>query len=139
MNEISCLGSVLNTNWILTTSSCVGKFQGPLQYFLRVVNAKRQSYSIEKIILHESYNNMDSENDVALVRLSIPLKFTNSLKPSQLATELKSTEFRAYEWNTKKNIIFTTHDEFLPEILLPTRPQEIVHLHLFHHPAWDDF
>lgn len=124
MNEILCIGSVLNANWVLTTSSCVGKFQGPLQYLLLAGNVRKRSYSIEKIILHETYNNMDSENDVALVRLSIPLTFTNSMKPIQLSSELQSTELRAFEWNTKKNIMFITQNKFLPETLLPTRPKE---------------
>ena len=124
MNEVLCIGSVLNANWILTTSSCVGKFQGPLQYFLLAGNVKKRSYSIEKIILHEAYNNIDSENDVALVRLSIPLTFTNSIKPIQLSTELQSSELRAFEWNTKTNIVFITQNKFLPETLLPNRPEQ---------------
>lgn len=115
---------MLNAHWILTTASCVGEFQGPLQYFLLAVNARKQSYSIEKIILHESYNNADSENDVALVRLSIPLTFTNGLKPIRLSSELSSIELRAFEWNTKTNIMFLTQDKFLPETLLPVRPKE---------------
>ncbi|CAO1297760.1 unnamed protein product [Diamesa serratosioi] len=124
MNEILCLGSVLNTNWILSTSSCVGKFQGPMRFLLRAVDAKKRSYSIEKIVLHETYNNMDSVNDVALVRLSIPLTFTNSMKPIQLSAETKPTELRAYEWDTQKNIMFVPQTKLLLEFVLPTTQGE---------------
>ena len=126
MNEVLCIGSVLNADMILTTSSCVGKFQGQLQSFLLAIDANKQFHSIEKIILHESYNNVDSENDVALVRLSIPLRFTNRLKPIPLSTELQPNELRAFEWKTKKNIVFITNHKYLPEILLPNKSEENV-------------
>lgn len=124
LTETLCIGSVLNKNWILTTASCVGRFQGPSQYFLLAGNAKQRSYSIEKIIVHEKYNNIDSENDVALVRLSIPLTFTTSMKPIKLSAELQSSDLRAFEWNTRKNILFITQNKFLPESLLPNRVEK---------------
>uniref|UniRef100_A0A671P6R5 Prostasin-like n=1 Tax=Sinocyclocheilus anshuiensis TaxID=1608454 RepID=A0A671P6R5_9TELE len=50
-------------------------------------NPNEVSVSVSQVILHPEYNNLPNNNDMALLRLSSPVTFTNFIQPVCLAAE----------------------------------------------------
>ncbi len=50
-------------------------------------NPNEVSRSVSQVILHPEYNNIPHNNDMALLRLSSPVNFTNFIRPVCLAAE----------------------------------------------------
>ncbi|KAH8324261.1 hypothetical protein KR074_002673, partial [Drosophila pseudoananassae] len=115
-----CGGSIYNEWIILTAAHCVYN-EKPKHFSIRagssLINFGGQHVKVSKMIIHEKYNNITLENDIALLLLENPLD-TNStvIKPIELAQEPPNpgTNVLLTGWGSMYNEPL----EFYPQILL---------------------
>jgi hypothetical protein len=91
-----CGGSIINGNWILTAGHCTKDNQGasisPSTMFVRVGlnnpsnSTDGKTYAVNQVIVHEGYDDATLLNDIALLRLSDTINFTNAI-PINLINE----------------------------------------------------
>uniref|UniRef100_A0A8D3BCE6 Acrosin n=1 Tax=Scophthalmus maximus TaxID=52904 RepID=A0A8D3BCE6_SCOMX len=82
MSTHFCSGTILNHVWVLSATHC---FINKRLYFLieaTPYGVHAQIRSILKVKLHERYNNVRHNNDVALVLLSSPFHFSDHVQPA---------------------------------------------------------
>ncbi|XP_033757771.1 transmembrane protease serine 9-like [Pecten maximus] len=90
VGEQACGGSIIADNLILTAAHCFedpGSLN-PTRWEVRVgayhVNSRttyESVHHVQKIVMHESYNTVTVENDVAVMVLSQRINFNNMVKP----------------------------------------------------------
>jgi len=79
-----CGGSVIDDEWILTAAHCMVNNGSPLQPSVvngmvgvhDIANSEdgNQSLQIEEIFVHENYNSYTFDNDIALLKLAMPIE-----------------------------------------------------------------
>uniref|UniRef100_A0A665W478 Suppressor of tumorigenicity 14 protein homolog n=1 Tax=Echeneis naucrates TaxID=173247 RepID=A0A665W478_ECHNA len=72
-----CGASIISENWLLSASHCF-TYSG-MQDQYNHENVQRRS--LKRIISHPDYNQMTFDYDIALLELSEPLEFTNTIQP----------------------------------------------------------
>ncbi|KAI7800505.1 transmembrane protease serine 13a [Triplophysa rosa] len=86
-----CGGVFISQDFVLSAAHCVQQSMinsGGWRVYAGSVsqNTLKTAYSVKKIILHESYNDQNNDYDIALLKLSSPVEFSNTVQPVCLPT-----------------------------------------------------
>nr|XP_061807655.1 chymotrypsin-like protease CTRL-1 [Nerophis lumbriciformis] len=87
-----CGATVINEEWVLTAAHCIPNTNpDPWRLFFGKQNQSNTSPNevnreVAQIIIHPDYNSTNFNNDIAVMRLSSPLSFTNYIRPICLAS-----------------------------------------------------
>jgi len=83
-----CGGTILDSKTILTAAHCYYGFTHQTGYFITAgsnhVQKLGQNIYVDKILMHEGYNDRSLTNDLAILKLKTPLTFNNLVRPACL-------------------------------------------------------
>ncbi|XP_006825091.1 suppressor of tumorigenicity 14 protein homolog [Saccoglossus kowalevskii] len=86
-----CGGTIINTEWIVTAAHCVVDDLTSSMYTIvagehdrGTSDSSQQSRSISTIVVHDSYNSFTLDYDIALLKVSTSLSWTNYVIPACL-------------------------------------------------------
>lgn len=74
---IACGGSLVNQRFVVTSSHCIHEFVNKTELVTvwlgrhtRYTSSGKKAFDIDEIIIHEKYDNISQENDIAVIKLS---------------------------------------------------------------------
>ncbi|XP_031616943.1 serine protease persephone-like isoform X2 [Contarinia nasturtii] len=93
--SFGCSGTIISEFYVMTAAHCARKRRPPVAVRLGKVNVTDESrsnyqtdYYIANIRRHPNYSSFTKKNDIALLRLTVQIYFTNTIRPACLHTDM---------------------------------------------------
>ncbi|XP_055542434.1 uncharacterized protein LOC129728079 [Wyeomyia smithii] len=86
--KFRCLGSIITKLTVVTSASCLGRTVPQIVELLGEGESQNARLVIDGILKHPDYNSTHHTNDIALVKLRIPLTWGEHVHPTCLWTNL---------------------------------------------------
>ncbi|RKP35808.1 trypsin-like cysteine/serine peptidase domain-containing protein, partial [Dimargaris cristalligena] len=84
-SKFACGASIISDRWLISAAHCLPAYSirstAELQIGVGTVyNTTKFMLDVEKVIVHKSFNNSNFKNDIALIQLTEPLTFNDTVK-----------------------------------------------------------
>lgn len=86
-----CGGSIYNEKWIITAAHCLTEVKArnvAVTAGTIKLGSSSQRRNVRKIIIHENYDDLTFDNDIALVELFTPLSFSQTVNSISLLSQV---------------------------------------------------